>query len=114
LLAAIHIVLGLIILALAIVLLIWTAVNVSNGRGGPRLSKVLVGLLDLQILLGIIAFAIHPRWSAWLLHPLFMIAAAGVAHVMLKGSRSRRSQLTGYVWVVLLLLLGVWADNILH
>jgi hypothetical protein len=107
----IHETIGLIIVLLSILLLIWNALRILSKWDKPSFRSVLVGLLDLQVLLGIITFAIHPIWGKFLLHPIVMIIAAGSAHVILKETRPVKVQLTGYVITVVLLLVGVSAGR---
>lgn len=111
---AVHAVVGLLTLLVAAVLLIWNSIRLSrNSTSRKSFYRVLVGLLDIQVLLGIITYAIHPRGGVWLLHPLVMIAAVGVAHVFTKDTRKPNQQLMGYAAVLVLLFVGVWLGNVL-
>lgn len=110
---AVHAIVGLVTLVVAVVLLIWNAIRLSQGwKSRKSFYRILVGLLDVQVLLGIITYVIHPRGGAWLLHPLVMIIAVGIAHVFLKNSRRLSQQVMGYVLVLVLLLVGVWLGRI--
>lgn len=111
---AIHSVLGFITLIVAALMLIWNVIRLrKEGTGRPSFYRVLVGLLDLQALLGIITLALHPRGGWWLLHPLFMLAAVAVGHITLKEKRSRVRQLNGLVAILVLILIGAWLGNAL-
>jgi heme A synthase len=113
-LVTVHAIVGLLTLVVAALLLIWNAIRLSSGSTTRKsFYRILVGLLDLQLLLGIITFVIHPKGGIWLLHPILMIAAVAVAHVFTKDTRSKAQQLTGYVAVLVLILLGVWLGNVL-
>ncbi len=105
--AQIHAVVGLVTLIVAAGLLIWNGVRVFRNLSAPSYRMVLVGLLDLQVLLGLITFVLHPRYGLWLLHPLFMLTAAGIAHVLLKDKRPAKTQLLGYFLVFALIVIGV-------
>ncbi|MCL6452223.1 MAG: hypothetical protein K6T78_01205 [Alicyclobacillus sp.] len=109
---AIHIVVGIITLAASIVLLVWNGIRFARGGRGPSLSRVLVGLLDLQALLGIITYILHPLGGWWLLHPLFALAAVGAGHVLLKSSRRPRQQMGGYVAIFVFLVIGILVGRI--
>ena len=111
---AVHALLGLLTRVVAALLLIWNGTRLSSASTTRKsFYRVLVGLLDLQVLLGIITFVIHPKGGLWLLHPILMIAAVAVAHVLTKDTRSPRQQLTGYVSVLVLLVLGIWLGYVL-
>jgi heme A synthase len=104
--AQIHAFVGMVTLIVAAGLLIWNGVRVFRNSSAPSFRMVLVGLIDLQVLLGLITFALHPKWGLWLLHPLFMLSAAGIAHVLLKDARPVRTQLLGYFLVFVLIVIG--------
>jgi len=105
----VHIVLGLITLIVAALTLVWTGIRLSQGwKNRPSFYRVLVGLLDLQALLGIITLVLHPQHGWWLLHPVFMLGAVAIGHVYLKDKRSTIQQLSGVAGIVVLILIGVW------
>lgn len=103
----VHILLGLAIVLISILLLLWNLLRVGLKLKGPSLRPVLMGLIDLQLVLGVITFIMYPHGGAFLLHPLTMIIAAVIAHTAIKDSRPARTQLFGYIAIVILLLLGV-------
>lgn len=108
-----HAILGFITLAVAALLLIWNGIRLSKGWTSRKsFYQILTGLLDLQVLLGIITLLLNHRGGIWLLHPLFMLAAVAVAHIFTKDSRRPAQQLTGYIGVLVLLLIGVWAGGL--
>lgn len=107
----VHMVLGVITLVVGLVLLIWNAVRIQRQSNQKSFRMILVGLLDLQVLLGLITFFMHPIWGKFLLHPICMLIAVAIGHVLLKESRSPRTQLTGYSLVMVLLLAGAWMGS---
>lgn len=104
----IHVVLGIITLIVAVMLVLWNGMRLAGIAEGPSFRLVLVGLLDLQVLLGLITFVLKPVGGMWLLHPAFMVVAVAVGHVLLKEKRPRKLQFVGYLLVVLLMLAGIW------
>lgn len=75
---------------------------------GKSYRRIFLGLLDLQILIGIVTFVLHPMWGAFILHPITMVIAVGVAHVLTKENRSTRVQMLGYFVTAILLFIGAW------
>ncbi|SFU36940.1 hypothetical protein [Alicyclobacillus macrosporangiidus] len=104
----IHEALGIVTLVAALVVCVWAWLRAAAGMQAKLPSKVLIGLIDLQILLGIITWVLHRVWS---LHPLFGIAAAAVAHIWVKDKRSRAAQAWGATAVLVLLAVGVLAGR---
>ncbi|MCL6515724.1 hypothetical protein [Alicyclobacillus sp.] len=101
----IHALLGWVTLLAAFAVCVWAWLGAS-GRTGARLpSRVLIGLIDLQILVGIITWVLHRMWN---LHPILGIAAAVVAHVWLKDRRSRTTQAWAATAVFILLGITAW------
>jgi hypothetical protein len=76
-------------------------------RGVRIFGAIYVGLVDLQILLGLVMVAMGRYYPALIGHIVMMIAAAGVAHVVL--ARNRKSANPGY----LLPLIGVMISLVL-
>ncbi len=105
---AIHVVLGLAIIIISSLLLLWNALRFGNGWKRPGFGRILIGLLDLQILIGIIVFIQHPIWGWFLLHPIIMIVVVGLAHVLVAEKRKPQTQLVGYLLTTLLLMVGVY------
>ncbi len=103
----VHSVIGIVTLIVSVALLIWNGFRLGRGIQTASYRMVLVGLLDLQVLLGIITWIIHPQPSRWLLHPLFMLVAVALGHTMLKDSRPSRTQFLGYLLIFVLLILGI-------
>lgn len=110
--AGIHAMFGLVIVAIAIILTVWNLIRVAAKLKGPSLRPVLMGLLDLEILLGLITFILHPEWGAFLLHPITMLIAVILFHILTGKKKSTRMQLTGFVVTTVLLLLGVSFGNL--
>jgi cytochrome bd-type quinol oxidase subunit 2 len=103
----VHSVIGMVTLIVSVALLIWNGFRLGRGIQAASYRMVLVGLLDLQVLLGVITWVIHPQPSRWLLHPLFMLIAVALGHTMLKDRRSSRTQFLGYLLIFVLLILGI-------
>ena len=80
-----------------IILLIWFAI-----RRKTPLQRIAPILLDVQVLIGLILYFVQPgaRVSVW--HPVFMLAALGIAHGV---SRSEKRGTVIGAWVVVLLLI---------
>ncbi|MCF8563814.1 hypothetical protein LLE49_03550 [Alicyclobacillus tolerans] len=106
-----HSVLGLILVILAVLLLVANLMN-SRSTVVKRFRSVFIGLLDLQVLLGIIAFFIHPMSGLFILHPVIMVVAVGILHVMTKPSRSPSVRIGAYASATVLLILGVLAGRL--
>ena len=103
----IHGAFGVAVLVCAFLILIWNAVRIGRGRTGRSFRPVMTGMVDLEILLGIVAFIARPVWGLFLLHPITMLAAAAVVHTMTKESRRGSVQIAGYALAAALLVLGV-------
>lgn len=106
-LISIHAVVGVIVLIAVIILAVWNVIRLTGNRNGKSYRAIVTGLIDLEVLLGIITFITHPIWGAFLLHPITMIAAAGAVHALTREKRGRGAQIAGYALAVILLLLGV-------
>ncbi|MCY0875100.1 MAG: hypothetical protein OWT28_02320 [Firmicutes bacterium] len=104
---AFHAMFGLIVIAITILLTLWNIIRISARLNGPSLRPVAMGLIDLEILFGIITFIVHPIWGAFLLHPITMLIAAVVFHIMTGKKKSSGVQLTGFILTTVLLLIGV-------
>lgn len=108
---AIHTLLGFLLLIASIFLAIWQILTWRSQVPFRKVRSAFVGLLDLQVLLGIITFIMHPRYGVFLFHPLAMIVAVGLAHVFTKENRPARVRLTTYVVMAILLIIGVIAGG---
>lgn len=93
---------------LSSLLLLWNALRFGNGWKRPGFGRILLVLLDLQVLIGLIVFIAHPIWGLFLLHPLIMIVVVGIAHVLVQEKRKPQTQLVGYLLTTLLLMVGVY------
>lgn len=103
----IHAAFGVIVLVAVIILAVRNVIRLTGNRGGKSYRAIVTGLIDLEVLVGIITFIVHPIWNAFLLHPITMIVAAGAVHALTREKCGRRAQIAGYVLAVILLLLGV-------
>ncbi len=78
-----------------IILLVWFAI-----RRQTPLQRIAPVLLDVQVLIGFVLYIVSgARVSIW--HPVFMLAAIGIAHGVARSEK--RSTVIG-AWVVVLLL----------
>lgn len=102
-----HEIVGYIVIVLSIIVFIWSLLRLAGKVQGNRLRMVFIGLVDLQILIGIITFILHPMWGLFLLHPIAMLIAAALLHVLTKDSRSQRTQVVTYLVATLLFIVGV-------
>lgn len=110
---AIHIVVGFLTLLASIVLLVWNIIRLSQGwHKRPSFYRVMVSLLDLQALLGIITIVMHFKAGAFLLHPIAALVTVGFGHAFLKDTKPAKTQLIGYVGVLVLILLTIWLGKV--
>lgn len=99
-----HMVFGILLIALAILVVIWES---SSKKGVPRaLRGATIGLLDLEILIGIVTWImLKPHWSfVW--HPVMMIVAVLIAHIMTNARRPRSQRVIGWLITDIILILG--------
>ncbi|WAH37275.1 hypothetical protein [Alicyclobacillus dauci] len=101
---AFHMIYGVLLILLVLLVTIW---EIARPSGAPRgLRGATIGLMDLQILIGIITWIVKkPSWS-FVAHPVFMIVAIIIAHIFTSTRRSRRSRVTGWIVAFVLLVLG--------
>ncbi len=102
---AIHSILGIVILILAVVATIMEVVRGQKGVKNP-LRGPLIGLIDLQILLGIVTIIITKHYGWFLIHPLFMLVAAVLFHGWTKPKQDGTSRASVYVIATILLIVG--------
>ncbi|WP_062309222.1 hypothetical protein [Alicyclobacillus sendaiensis] len=100
----VHMIFGVILIILAILATAW---EIATQRGLPRaLRGILIGLFDLQVLFGIITWIVRrPGWS-FIFHPILMIAAVIILHVMTSPSSTRSRRLTGWIVATVLFIIG--------
>lgn len=98
----------------------WLALATAQSRPFDKRSRVVMsiftGLLDLQILLGLLLLAVIPFYGALAGHLVMMFAAAFVAHGVVIANRNREPEarsnallLGGLVATVALVVLGILA-----
>lgn len=109
---AIHAMVGILIVAISIVLTLWNVIRIGAKLKGPSLRPVLMGLIDLQLLLGIVTIIMYPHSGLFLLHPLTMIIAAVVFHLMTGKKKTESMQRSGFLVTTVLLILGVYFGNL--
>lgn len=106
------------VLLAAAVAIVYYAFGLATGRPFDKVGRVLgsifVGLLDLQILLGLSMIAMGLWYPALAGHLVMMLAAAAVAHVVLARNRKREkptwvAPLVGVVASLVLIVLGILA-----
>jgi hypothetical protein len=77
----------------------WFAFGLATKRPVDRSVRILgssfVGLLDTQVLLGVLLFITWPYYPALIGHIVMMVLAAGLAHALLVVNRRRPNP--GYV-----------------
>jgi heme A synthase len=108
------------VLLLGVLAVAYFAYAVASKGGNPKVSRVLgsvfTGVLDLQVLLGLILVALGLYYPTLLGHLFMMLFAAAAAHVAMalaKSSpdpaRANRLRLAGVVLALLLIAGGVMA-----
>lgn len=102
-----HIVVGVALLLVSLVLMIWNIVRITQKRSGRSFSRLLSTLVDIQVLLGIIAYVLKPLSGIGILHPITMVLVLVVVHTMIKEKRPERTQLIGYILTFVLIVIGV-------
>src|SRR5919198_443990 len=65
------------------------ATRQTPGRGARVVGSIFIGLLDLQVLLGVVLVLLWPWYPALAGHLAMMILAVSTAHVLLAISRRR-------------------------
>jgi hypothetical protein len=90
------------------------ATKQSAGRATRIVGSSFVGLLDTQVLLGIVLLTMFPFYPALIGHIVMMVAAAAVAHVAMVMNRRRATPgfvlpLVGVGGALLLILGGIMA-----
>lgn len=71
------------VLLAGVIALIAALIAASRGGNGPdaMLTRIFVGVLDLQVLLGIILLVVRPFYGQLIGHIVLMVAAAAIAHI---------------------------------
>jgi hypothetical protein len=104
----------------AMAYLAWALVSRRGfGRGSRVVTAAFTGLLDLQILLGLLLFLFEfPPRGAWIVHAAVMVAAAAVAHTVAvvnkrrpEARRSNGLALAGVVVTLALIVAGILAPG---
>lgn len=110
--AAFHATYGLILVVLSILVLIWNLLRAAGRVKSNKIRMVFIGLLDLQVLLGVITLIMHHKGGLFLLHPAAMIVAVVLLHALTRESRPMRVQLMAYSSATALMILGVLAGGL--
>lgn len=96
----------------------WALIQAPRGVDFSRTPfSVCVAVIDVQVLVGLVLYLVNAGWAeGWfiaIVHPLTMLAAAGLAHVgVSKGAREGGARAHQLVGVAFLLALGVVALGI--
>jgi len=99
-----HIALG---IAFLILVIVTTTVEFTRPDGAPRaLRGATIGLLDIQILLGIAAWFTTHSHLRFILHPLLMLIGIIILHLLTGKNQSRSMRTMGWVIGDILLLIG--------
>lgn len=100
----------------ALVYLVWAVLGrKQGGKGGRVVMSAFVGLLDLQIVLGIVLVVMGDFYPALIGHIITMVIAAAVAHgssVYARrsgGDRADQIRLAGLVVTLVLIVMGILA-----
>ncbi len=107
------------VLLAAVAVLVQALVAAARGRpydrAGSLLMRVFVGVVDLQVLLGVLTLLTRPFFPALAGHITMMVLAAAVAHVTVAINRRRpdgrgyRRQLVGVALSLVLIVGGILA-----
>ena len=108
------------VLLAGIVSLLYFITAVATKKGNPRVSRILgsvfAGVLDLQIVLGLILVALGLYYPAILGHLFMMLFAAVCAHVAMAMAKSSADQgkadrlrLIGVLVAIVLIIAGIMA-----
>jgi heme A synthase len=101
---AFHMIYGILLLILAIVV---TIIEIARANGAPRaLRGATIGLLDLQLIIGIITWIVEKPRALFVLHPIFMVVAILIAHIFTTPRKARRTRILGWVIADILFILG--------
>ncbi|GMA63950.1 hypothetical protein NZD89_01175 [Alicyclobacillus fastidiosus] len=99
-----HMIYGFLLILLDIVVTIW---EITSRNGAPRgLRGAAIGLMDLQIIIGIITWITARPAPSFVWHPIFMVVAIIIAHIFTASRRKKASRVTGWVVTDVLLILG--------
>lgn len=95
---------GILLILLAIVVAI---VAIVRKDGVPKgLRGAAIGLMDLQIIIGIITWIVVKPPASFAAHPVFMIVAVIIAHIFTGSKRQRSTRVTSWIVADVLLILG--------
>lgn len=106
------------VLLAGVVAMAYSAYGLASGRpfdkAGRVLGSIFVGLLDLQILLGLAMVALGFWYPALIGHLSMMLVGAAVSHVVLARNRKKEkpswlAPLLGIGGTLLLIVLGIMA-----
>lgn len=101
---AFHMIFGTLLIIFAIIV---TILEIAKSAGSPRaLRGIAIGLMDLQIILGIITWIVAKPQASFIAHPVFMVIAVIIAHIFTGSKRPRRTRITSWIVADVILILG--------
>lgn len=99
-----HMIYGTLLIVLAIVV---TVMEIARKTGVPRaLRGITIGLMDLQIILGIITWIVVKPHASFIAHPVFMVIAVILLHIFTTAKRNRSTRVTIWIIADILFILG--------
>ncbi|QQE79903.1 hypothetical protein [Alicyclobacillus sp. SO9] len=104
---ALHSIIGLILIVFMLWIVFQHLRGGTAGMDSKRNRMAFIGLLDLQVLLGLITYIIHHPGGWFLFHPLLMLTAVVILHIYTKDTRTKRTQVQAYVWAGVLMIAGM-------
>lgn len=107
----VHTLFGLLLILIVVFLALWQSLMWRTRIPLRRVRGMLLGLLDLQVLLGVITFITHAKYGWFLLHPVIMISAVVIAHIYTKENRPVRLQRMAYIGLAVMLVAGALAGG---
>lgn len=108
---AVHTLFGLLLIVIFVFLALWQSLMWKTRIPLRRVRGMLIGLLDLQLLLGVITFITNAKYGWFLIHPIIMISAVVMAHIYTKENRPARVQRFAYVGLAVMLVAGALAGR---
>ena len=98
----VHMVLGIVLIVLTVIA---TLVEFSRAGVPKGLRGAVIGLLDLEILLGIVTWIFVHRPPS-IFHPIFMVVGVICVHVFTRRNNAKSSRILGWLIGDALLILG--------
>lgn len=97
-------ILGTLLILLAVVA---TVVEFTRASGVPKgLRGAVIGLLDLEVLLGIVTWIVVRKPITFIWHPVFMVIGVLAIHMLTRSSQGKSRRAMGWIVGDVLLILG--------